>query len=241
MSAEPTALHFDAGYHERLVLGDGSPVEVRLVRPEDRALFVEGFSRLSPESRYRRFMSSKRELSEAELTKLTELDGTLHFALGATQLDPVGREHGLGIARFVRSADALDTAEPAIAVVDDAQHQGLGRALLERLVAAALERGVRRFRFEVLASNGPMRSLVHELAPGAREEREDEVIVCEVELPDLPALPGSATRETALYKFLGLAARGALLVRHALGAVIASPSAERSGSSGTGSPGRTCP
>lgn len=202
-------------YREEIALADGTRVELRLVRPDDKALFVEGFARLSEESRYRRFFGAKSRLTDAELKYLTELDGEHHFALGAVRHDPDGHIHGVGIARFNCLPDDCTMAEPAVAVTDDAQNRGLGRALLERLVGAAYERGVRRFRFEVLASNEPMRTLVHELAPGAHESREGDVIVCEIELPELPPPPSAVARETPLYRLLALVARGMLLVRRA--------------------------
>jgi hypothetical protein len=68
---------------ERVELRDGSAVILRPVRPEDRELFAEGFDRMSGESRYRRFMSHKKKLSERELDFFTHLDHDLHEAIGA--------------------------------------------------------------------------------------------------------------------------------------------------------------
>src|SRR6266568_8681079 len=77
------AHRFDGRYRETALLRDGSRVVLRLVRPDDKALLRRGFERLSPESRYRRFMSAKSQLTDAELAYLTEVDGWSHFALGA--------------------------------------------------------------------------------------------------------------------------------------------------------------
>jgi GNAT superfamily N-acetyltransferase len=52
-----------------------------------------------------------------------------------------------------------------VTVADEAQRKGLGRLLLLRLVAAARERGIERFRFEVLSSNAAMATLIAEIAP----------------------------------------------------------------------------
>ena len=51
----------------RTTLRDGTPVLVRPVRPNDKDLLRQGFDRLSPASRYRRFLAPVDELSEAEL------------------------------------------------------------------------------------------------------------------------------------------------------------------------------
>jgi GNAT superfamily N-acetyltransferase len=44
----------------------------------------------------------------------------------------------VGVARYVRSASEPDAGEAAVAVVDDWQGRGVGRALLNRLANRAL-------------------------------------------------------------------------------------------------------
>ena len=48
-------------------LRDGSPVLIRPVIPDDKPVLREAFTRLSQETRYRRFMHPVKELSEKEL------------------------------------------------------------------------------------------------------------------------------------------------------------------------------
>ena len=117
-------------------LRDGSRVDVRPARPDDRELLREGFERLSPESRYRRFLVPVTTISERWLTYLTNVDHHDHEALAA--LDPVtGR--GVGVARYVRSEHRRDVAEAAVVVADDWQGRGLGTLLLEvQLVVRSL-------------------------------------------------------------------------------------------------------
>ena len=69
-----------------------------------------------------------------------------------------------GVARFIDSVRG-HTAEVAVAVVDHMQRRGIGRLLLAHLADAARERGIRRFRAEVMRANHPVRALVHELDP----------------------------------------------------------------------------
>lgn len=163
----PVAI-FDAAYSERAILRDGTAINLRLVRPGDKEIFLEAWERLSPESRYRRFLSPKPMLTDAELRYLTELDQVDHLAIGAA-VDRGGTTQGLGVARFVRVADRADAADVAVTVVDDAQRKGLGRLLVSRLIAAARERGIDRFVCDVLATNDPMRALIRSLAPGVTE------------------------------------------------------------------------
>jgi hypothetical protein len=54
----------------RISLRDGSQAEIRPLRPDDKGLLVGGFERLSPESRYRRFLSTTKRLSSATLRYL---------------------------------------------------------------------------------------------------------------------------------------------------------------------------
>src|SRR5881275_593630 len=103
---------------ERVRLRDGSTVVVRPVRQEDRDLFVAGFERMSGESRYRRFMSHKKRLSDRELDFFTRLDHDAHEAIGA--LD-VATGEGAGVARMHRSELDPSLAEAAVTVVDDWQ------------------------------------------------------------------------------------------------------------------------
>jgi GNAT superfamily N-acetyltransferase len=175
-------MHFDADYREQVTLRDGRVVVLRLVRPEDKELLRSGFERWSPESRYRRFFSVKTELSDDELRYLTELDGVRHFALGAVT---AAGDDGLGIARYICLADEPGVAEAAIAVADHAQGVGLGSLLFQRLVAAAAERGVERFRCEMLAANASMAELVRSLAPTVSIEIASGVMRMEFTLPNV--------------------------------------------------------
>jgi GNAT superfamily N-acetyltransferase len=161
------AVQFGPDYSARHVLADGTAVTLRLVQPTDRDEFDRQFRRLSPDSRYRRFFTGISELSPEMLDYLTVIDGYDHFAVlaFAESLD-LKEEEGAGVARFVRLKDEPEVAEAAVTVVDDYQARGVGRLLLTTLVAAARERGVKKFRGEVLEANEPMRRLLE--AAGAK-------------------------------------------------------------------------
>lgn len=145
---------------ERVVLRDGSSVLVRPVQPADAALMADGFARLSAESRWLRFLTSKSQLSPAELRYFTELDHHDHEALAALE-ETTGQ--GLGVARFIRSTDRPDMAEVAVTVVDDWQNRGLGTALLLKLTDRARQEGIRHFTALVAADNEAVRGLLQDL------------------------------------------------------------------------------
>ena len=196
-------------YSEDLRLEDGTRIRVRLVRPSDKEHLASGFARLSVESRRSRFFSPKSRLSQQELRYLTELDGVNHFAIGAVSLVGRRREEGegLGIARFIRSEREPDVAEAAVVVVDHMQGRGIGHLLLERLVVAAAERGVRKFRSQVLARNRRIREMITEAFPDALFMSRGPVVMAEFPLPErLTPQKAAPLRRTRLSRLLRLAA-----------------------------------
>ena len=178
-------------------LRDGSTVDVRPIRPEDKGRLARGFERLSPESRYRRFLSPVPELDRRALAYLTEVDHHDHEALIA--IDPAGE--GVGVARFVRDPSEPSAAEVAVTVVDDWQGRGLGTALLDVLAERARQEGVRRFTALVLADNVDMLGLLGELGAARVVDREQGTVELAVDLPDEGVAP-------ELINWLRAAARG---------------------------------
>jgi GNAT superfamily N-acetyltransferase len=167
------------GDGELVELRDGSCVRVRKVRADDRPLFVSGFSRLGPESRYRRFLFHKKLLRDDELDFLTQLDHRDHEAIGAID-EATGC--GVGVARMVREGDGRSSAEAAVAVVDDWQGRGLGGLLLDRLTARARELGVERFTATLFTDSRSMMALFERLGCVQRR-RHGNVVAIEVDLP----------------------------------------------------------
>ena len=184
MDRELAGMRYGPLYAERVLLDDGTPVRLRLVHRGDRDKLAAGFAKLSARSRYLRFLSDHRTLSERELTFLTEVDQVDHFCVGAALLDDSGHEgEGIGVARFVRDPEDRETAEAAITVVDEWQRKGLGKLLLLRLVEAARERGVKIFRTTLLASNEPVRKLLRGLDPEIDMKGEGDELTCEMAVP----------------------------------------------------------
>jgi GNAT superfamily N-acetyltransferase len=206
-------MHFDAAYQEETELDDGTRVRLRLIRPTDKGLLVRGLARLSPASRYRRFLTDKDHFSSEELRYLTECDGTNHLAIGASLVNPEadGPEEGLGVARFVRDPQHPEVAEAAVAVIDDYQGRGLGRLLCRRLVEAARERGIERFACEMMQDNEPVQALVQALAPevmGAPDE--DEV---SLEIPLVVPVAEAPHERGPVEQLLVMVAKGLVRVR----------------------------
>jgi RimJ/RimL family protein N-acetyltransferase len=147
-------------------LRDGSTVVIRPIEPDDRDLLRAGFEQLSDHSRYMRFQAPLANLSEQQLSYLTEVDHRDHEALVAVA--PSSDETGIvGVARFVRVNDRV--AECAVTVADDWQGRGVATELLDRLVQRAREEGIDRFTALVMAQNTEALRLLERL--GDTEQR----------------------------------------------------------------------
>jgi GNAT superfamily N-acetyltransferase len=175
--------HPDRAWKRVPWLAGGTDVTVRMLCPEDREGFLAGFERLSPESRYFRFFTPMPRMPTGMLHRLLHTDGVDHVALSAWRDAGDGRTEPVGVARCVRLAGGGDTAEAAIAVVDHMQARGVGRMLLGELCAAARERGIRRFRGEIMVRNKAVVSLQRDV--GAKPV-DGNVAVYELDLPGAP-------------------------------------------------------
>jgi GNAT superfamily N-acetyltransferase len=165
---------------EYVPLSDGSEVLVRAVRPEDKPLFVAGWSALSDASVHARFLAARPTLSVDELAFFTEIDHVDHEAIGA--LDPA-TGNGVGVARYVRELERPHVAEAAVTVVDAWQHRGLGGKLLRRLCARAAENRIRVFSATLFAANDAMLALFERLGEVTVTRRDGATIEITVELP----------------------------------------------------------
>ncbi len=141
------------GYEARETTRDGADLLIRAIRPDDKDLLQESFSRLSPESVYFRFFELKARLSERDLSYFTEVDFSRHVGLVATCQEG-GSEHIVGVARYVVAPDARPIeAEAAFAVIDEYQNRGIGTLLLYHLANVGRGLGVEVFTGEVLGEN----------------------------------------------------------------------------------------
>jgi acetyltransferase len=134
-------------------------VTVRPLRSGDTAVVQSVFDRLGPGSRRLRFGGPKNVLSPAELAMLALVDGNHHVLVAWLDREPVG------IARLVRSGAVADVA---VAVVDDLQHRGIGRILMERLACDARAAGIEELRATMHADNSASLALMRRATEGLR-------------------------------------------------------------------------
>ena len=130
------------------------------------------FARLTPESRYQRFLSPKRDLTPRELTFFTDIDHLNHEAIAAVD------EHDnsiVGVARYVRDAGRADVAELAIEVADAFQRMGIGTALTSLTIHHAHANGWRFLTATTLWENRAARGLLRHHGFRARRSRGGEI------------------------------------------------------------------
>ena len=132
-----------------VLLRDGHTAHLRPVRPADRELLREFYSRVSEKSKYLRFFAPMPRLSEKDLTRFTTVDHRDRVALVMTVAEQM-----IAIGRY----DVIEKGEAEVAFLVEDQHQGRGIAqlLLEHLAQAGRERGVDKFVAEVLPENNKM-------------------------------------------------------------------------------------
>jgi acetyltransferase len=149
-------------------LPGGGGIVVRAIRPEDETLIEDHHRALSEQSIRMRFFSMVKALSRDSLIRLCHLDYAREMALVAERKNADNKPEIIGVSRYYMNPQT-GAAEFAVAVRDAYQGQGLGQHLMERLIATARERGVRRLVGLVLRENARMLTLAKTL--GFREDK----------------------------------------------------------------------
>jgi GNAT superfamily N-acetyltransferase len=180
-----------SGYERDVLIRDGHALTIRAIRPGDKDRLLEHFRSLGRESVYNRFLSPKRELTDAELVRLTELDFDKHVGLFAVRRVE-GREEVMGVARYVvvEGSNPL-RAEMAVAVSDAAQGHGIGTVLLEHLAGIAVSRGITAFEADVLGANGRMLRMIRRTGLPLELKRTDGVVHVSLRVPSSEGKEGS--------------------------------------------------
>jgi GNAT superfamily N-acetyltransferase len=159
------------------VLPNGTPIRIRAVRPADKPRFQAAFANLERNSVYRRFLSYKRELTDADLEHATEVDFDRVVALVAT-VGSAEAETIIAGGRYASDPDPAPhcKAEIAFLVEEDYQGQGIAGCLLDHLVRIARARGVSQLYAHVLANNRPMLTVFERSGLPVQKTRFQDVI-----------------------------------------------------------------
>jgi RimJ/RimL family protein N-acetyltransferase len=131
-------------------------LEIRPIRASDKDALLDLFERLSPQSRFRRFLAPKPRMPRRELAYLTEVDHRAHEALVAVDADGAF----VGVARYACGFGETEVADVAFAVADAWQGRGIARELARRLTEHARRSGITRLHATTLPDNRPARRLL---------------------------------------------------------------------------------
>jgi acetyltransferase len=133
---------------------DGVEYRIRPITRSDIEREREFIRRMSPQSRYSRFMHEFRDPPDALVAKLVDVDH--HDSMALIALHGTGDgESIVGVARYAADA-GTDTCEFAVAVADDWQCRGIASTLIPELFAHAARQGFREIYGTIFAANRRM-------------------------------------------------------------------------------------
>jgi len=144
----------EAGEYSAVELSrSGRRIEIRALRPGDRADLAAAVGRVSTQNLYHRFFAVKRNFTEQEIAFFLNVDFVNHVALVAV-MEEGGRPMIIGGGRYI----VVDRkkAELAFAVIDRYQGQGIGAVLMHHLAAIARGNGLKELIADVMPDNMPM-------------------------------------------------------------------------------------
>jgi RimJ/RimL family protein N-acetyltransferase len=157
------------------ILRDGSRLEVRALKPEDRDGLVAAAGRSSGETLALRFFSPKRGFTEKEIQFYTNVDFVSHVALVAV-VEQAGKPLIVGGGRYIVAQPGR--AEIAFTVEDAHQGRGIVSLLLRHLTKIARAAGLTELFAEVLPDNAPMLKVFERSGlPMTRKRERDAVHV----------------------------------------------------------------
>ena len=151
-----------AGTTTSFLTKNGMLVRIRPIEPGDMQREQDFIKNLSPETRYRRFLSTVKTIPLEQLERLTHLDYDRNMAFIAL-IKENGIDKEIGVCRYAALSNHTHTCEFAIVIADAWQGQGLGYQLMQQLIPVARNHGFKTMMGEFLADNLPMLNFVTSL------------------------------------------------------------------------------
>lgn len=156
---------------------------IRPLQPADRDALDEGFHRLSAETRRRRYLGIRGELTDEELDVLTGRRAGVAPGLAA-----VGAGGDLiAVARAVPEPGDPETVHVGVVVADCWQGRGVGGALLAALADRERLRGARHLRASTLADNAAVKHMLRRAGAYDWHSLGAGVVEATVDLPPVAA------------------------------------------------------
>jgi acetyltransferase len=173
-------LPYPARYEQVWPLRGGGEYTVRPIHPDDAQMLQDLMRRLSPESRYFRFVSSIEQLPPTMLARFTLIDYDREMALVAVHKQRHAGADGeiteteriIGVSRYITNPDQ-SSCEFALVVADDYAGKGLGSRLMESIMDVARDKGLNEIIGLVLTHNSGMLKLMRSLGFTVKRHAED--------------------------------------------------------------------
>jgi RimJ/RimL family protein N-acetyltransferase len=160
---------YPSQWQRRLVLGDGWPIFVRPIKPDDEPLMHDLLVHVSKQDLRLRFFDSIREFSHQFVTRLTQIDYAREMAFVA--IDESSDEI-LGVVRLY-SGSSHESGEYAILLRSNLKGRGLGWALMQLMIEYAKSEGLKRIVGQILQENSVMLKMCRELGFEIKTDTED--------------------------------------------------------------------
>lgn len=165
-------------------------ITIRPIRPEDEPAHMDFFAKLTPEDIRLRFFGPMSMLEHRDMARFTQIDYDREMAFVATKRNAEGAEETLGVVRAVGDPDN-HSAEFAVIIRSDQKGLGLGRVLMQQIIAYCRSRGTRILTGDILRENRRMRQLAQELGFVCQPIVEVDAVRVELDLT-LPGRDGRA-------------------------------------------------
>lgn len=165
MSIRPYPTRWETDF----ALGGSQELLIRPIRPDDELRYDEFFKQVTPHDMRMRFFMAAKSLNHATIARLTQIDYGREMAFVA-----IDKATGslLGVARMMAGAD-YQKAEFAVLVASHLKGKGLGKRLMQHLIAYARAEGLSELSGTVLAENQTMLDFCARLGFAIADDPED--------------------------------------------------------------------
>ena len=154
-------------------LSNSREILIRPIRPEDERYYDTFMDKTSLEDIKLRLFAPMRRLSHKFIARLTQIDYARAMAFIAIDQD---EDELLGVSRLASDPDYV-RAEYAVITRSDVKGQGIGWALMRRLIDHAEDEGIQELWGQVLRENRGMLKMCRELGFTVEPDQEDPSMV----------------------------------------------------------------
>lgn len=164
-----------AGVHRKTITAkNGRELLFRPIEVNDAQKLSDLFYRLSPDTIYKRFMTSMVAMHDHQRMRYLDVDDNDNVAIVIEAREGDTEPEIIGVGRY-HKVEGSGFADVAFLLRDDWQGQGVGTALIHHLAEIAQENHVAGFVADVLARNAPMLRVFHKLGFPVKSELDGPV------------------------------------------------------------------